>query len=85
MSAEIKPIREGLNPASGALPNPGIVEELEKLLAEAKVGNIVGLAFASVDSQNRIRTRAVWNDGGPRYPLVAACSFLWHDMMDDDK
>jgi hypothetical protein len=56
--------------------NDAIVKEAERLLAQAKAGEIKSLAYAAVVEGGNLRTNVVWLAGNYAVPLVAAAAAL---------
>ena len=74
MSAEIHPD-----------PDPAIIEALERMLAEAKAGKLVGVALASVDRQDVRDVWTVCHVHKSLGPLAAACHHMWRSLSDASK
>ena len=74
MAAEIKAIHGGHVPGQ---PCEAIVETLERMLAEAKRGDITAIAYATVRGNGVIGTG--WDgEDGARYPVASAVMMLHH-------
>jgi hypothetical protein len=75
--AEIKSIHGGRVPGE---PSEGVVEDLEKLLAEAKEGTLIAFAYASVrdcgEPTNPVCGTGWAGAGGTKYPLGATIAML---------
>jgi hypothetical protein len=55
-----------------------IIAKLEELLAEARAGNISGVAIATID---RDKEMAVWSRYESLFQIVGAVTFLQHDLL----
>lgn len=74
MPAEIKTIHGGRVPGA---PSTGIIEDLERLLSEARSGRLVGLAYATANEDGKQGTG--WaGEAGSRHPLGTAIMMLNH-------
>ena len=60
-------------------PDQEIVSQLEDLLAAAKSGSLVGIAYATV-SCNPTRVGSAWHSGIYRHDLAAAVMMLSHRL-----
>jgi hypothetical protein len=68
-------------------PDPSVIECLEGLLAEARLGQIRAFAFALVDGGERIKTNWCSRTYGTRFYLagaVALLSFEYNKMLTAD-
>ena len=63
---------------------PAIVEALEGVLAKAKRGEVMALALTVVEPNGDIGT-LVRNPAGHRHVLVAAVTYLLHDMCGESR
>jgi hypothetical protein len=74
MSAEVKSIFGGPSPLE---PVDGVIEDLERLLAEAKAGTLVAFAYVSVKRDEVLGTG--WAGGhGTRHLLGSGVGMLHH-------
>lgn len=62
--------------ADDGTPEPAVIELLEKLLADAKRGNIQAIAIAGVRVGGLTTQAWEQGDGPNRHPLMASISYL---------
>ncbi len=72
MPAEIKTIHGGRIPNQ---PSTSIIEDLERLLSDAKSGRLVGLAYATA-SEDGVQGTGWTGEAGSRHPLGTAIMML---------
>lgn len=68
-------IRPGLELRPLGIPNQEIIEEIQRLLAEAESGQIQGFFYGSVDTLDRLETEFL---GGRTERQLAGCARLAH-------
>ncbi len=74
MSAEIKTIHGGRVPGA---PSATVIEDLERLLASARSGRLIGLAYATAHQDGTGATG--WSgEAGTRDPLGTSIMMLFH-------
>lgn len=74
MGAEITPIHGGRVPGE---PSASVIEDLERLLASAKAGQLIGFAYAGTHHDGSQCTG--WaGEAGTRHPIGTAIMMLSH-------
>lgn len=74
MVAEISTIHGGRVPG---VPSASVIDDLERLLGDAKAGRLIGFAYATANQDGSQGTG--WaGEAGTRHPLGSAIMMLFH-------
>ena len=60
-------------------PNTDMIEALEKVLVEAKSGNLRSLGVIYVTKERNVLTKSCNVDA--KHELIAGCAYLQHDII----